>query len=117
MGYIFIDNNSKDTQLTVNIFIHDVKSTVFYPSLKYKRAELVVMPGRQKILVFRMCGSAAKLQFNERFHFVKDFTRNAAVVRQKGTWVARLVEGVDKGIGAHILRLDDAIVYLFENNS
>lgn len=116
-GYIFIHNGSEDTQVTANIEFEATPDVIFYPKLVNNNAELVVLPKRQKIVVYRMSGSDAYIKFSERFHFVKNLSSNCRHIKEKGLRVPYLYKGKDIGVSMYCYKLQNAIVYLFDNKS
>ena len=116
-GYFFIDNNSKNTQLTANIYFKSYENVKFYPNQEFNRAELVAGPGRMKILAFQMRGANSSFSFTEKFHFVANIENNVRFVVKRGEPTKRQFNGVDCEIVVYRLKLENVIVFLHYNHS
>ena len=117
LGFVFFENKSKDTQLTVALTFSEAKDTVFYPPIKDDRSEFVVAPGRQKIVVFRMVNPQSNFSYSQSVSFEKDISVHAANIKKHGQRQARLLNGKEVGIDLYVLKYSTGWGYYYENKT
>ena len=106
-GYFFIYNNSKNTQLTANIYFTSYKNVKFYPNNEVDRTEIVAGPGQIKIQAFQMRGANSSFSFTEKFHFVVNIENNVRFVVKRGELIKRQFNGGDCEIVVYRLKLEN----------
>lgn len=117
LGYVFFENKSKDVQLTAYLKFSDMAGTVFYPPLKEGHSEMVVTPGKQKIIAFRMTDPKAKFYYSQSVVFEPNYNERVDQIKKNGQKQVRKLNGADVGVYLYVLKYDTAICYYYENTS
>lgn len=117
LGYIFFENKSTDVQVTAYLKFSEMAGTVFYPPLKEGHSEMIITPGKQKIVAFRMTDPKAKFFYSQSVMFEPNYNERVNQIKKHGQKQIRLVNGADIGIYLYVLKYDTAICYYYENNS
>lgn len=118
MGYILFENKSQDVQLTAMLKFSDPQNTVFYPPASDEsRIELVVVPGKMKLVVFRMTKPESGFSYQQSVSFDPQYTKICQNIESKGQITSKLLNGQDCGIYMKECKFSNGSGYLFVNNS
>lgn len=118
MGYIMFDNKSKDVQLTAMLKFSNPKETVFYPSAgDDSRLELVVVPGKMKIVVFRMIRPDSGFSYQQFVSFDPQYEKVCQNIESKGKLIPKLYNEQECGVYLKEYKFSNGFGYLFVNNS
>ena len=117
LGYVLFENKSKDVQVTATITFSSPQNTVFYPPVREDRIELVVMPGKKKLIAFRMTNPESSFSYSQSVSFESNYSKHFSIIKSEGQKFTRLKDGADVGVYLYVLKYKTGFGYLYENTS
>jgi len=117
LGYVLFENKSRDVQVTATITFSEPQNTVFYPPLRDDKTELVVMPGKKKLVGFRMTNPESSFSYSQSVSFESNYSKHFAIIKADGQKFSRLKDGQDVGVYLYVLKYKTGFGYLYENTS
>ena len=117
LGFVMFENSSKDTQVTAIISFERPEDTVFYPAVVDDKIELIVMPGKKKIIAFRMTNPESSFSYSQTVSFESNIAKHSKMIKEDGERVVRLKDGHDVGVSLYKLKYSTGFGYLYENLS
>lgn len=117
LGFIMFENKSKDVQVTAALSFSDPQSTIFYPAIENDQCELVICPGKMKLIAFRMTNPQSGFTFKQSVSFESDFSRHMKHIKEEGQKQERVLDGKEVGIRLFVLKYRTGMGFLYENTS
>jgi hypothetical protein len=118
MGYFFFRNKSNDSQLTVTMDCIEMIDVEFIASYYGRKPQAIVAPGEDKIIIYKMKGSNAKLNYKIYPSFKKQVADLGQQAKQQGQRFDRLDQwGSNTGICVYILHHEGGMIAYYENQS
>lgn len=118
LGYFYFSNKSNQSQLTATIDCVDMIDTEFLPPYSGRKPQVIVCPGEEKIVLYKMKGANAKLNFRMMASFKKQVTDLGSQARSKGMKLERCDQyGDPTGIALYVLYHEGGVLAYYENTS
>jgi len=118
IGYFYFNNKSKQSQLTATIDCVDMIDTEFLAPYSGRKPQVIVCPGEEKIVLYKMKGANAKLNFRMMASFKKQVADLGQQAKAKGVKLDRTDQfGNSTGIALYVLYHESGVIAFYENNS
>ena len=118
LGYFYFTNKSKDSQLTATIDFVELIDTELMPPYSGRKPQVIVAPGEEKVMVYRMNGTNAKANFRMMAAFKKQVADLNSKAKKEGIRIPRQDEyGQELDIALYVLYHDGGVLALYENNT
>lgn len=118
IGYFYFGNQSQDSQLTATIDIQSMNDCELMPPYSGMKPQVIVGPGEDRVMIYKMNGTTAKLNFKLLASFKKQARDLAEMTKSKGFRMGRTDPwGNQLDIALYVLYHEDGMVALYENNT
>ena len=119
MGYFYFTNNSQDTQLTATVrFLYSSGIEILPPYDGSDRPKIVVGPGEEKILLYRMSSDKSQVEFQIAASFAKGVAQVKNDIPSNSQRIPIFdASGQDVGIGYYFSQGPQGITAVYENKS
>lgn len=118
LGYFYFTNKTKSTQLTATIDFVELVGTELLPPYSGSKPQVVVAPGEEKILIYKMTGAKAKANFRMMASFKKHVVDLGDKAKSEGMKLVRSDRyGQPLDITLYVLYHDGGLIALYENNT
>lgn len=118
LGYFYFQNKSNDSQLTATIDFVEMIGTELLPPYSGRKPQVIVAPGEEKIMVYKMTGAGAKANFRMMASFKKHVQDLGGRAKKEGIRLPRSDEyGNQLDIVLYVLYHNGGVMAFYENNT
>lgn len=118
LGYFYFKNQSADTQLTCTVEFVTLTDTEILEPYTGRKPQVIVGPGEEKVLLFKMNSSSARMSFRMMASFKKEVVDLREKVKSQGHRMSRFDNyGNELPIYLYVLYHEGGLLALYENHT